>query len=92
MKPVMQYILLIITAAIFSCKENPPVVPPVDDTVASTITLTVEWTDLYRINVKWNKAKPDTLEPFTYRLTQTDEQGNKTIKDFSKLISLHVKA
>jgi hypothetical protein len=53
--------------------------------VANTITLSVEWTDLYRINIKWNKAKADTLEPFTYRLTQTDVQGNKTTKDFTNV-------
>jgi len=69
----------LLLAAFLSCNS---VEPPPDDSAANTITLTAEWTDLYRINVKWNRAKADTLEPFTYRLTQTDEQGNKTTKEF----------
>lgn len=74
--------LIIILISLRCDTTEPPIIPP-DNAVANTITLTVKWTDLYRINVKWNKAKADTLEPFTYRLTQTDEQGNKTTKDFT---------
>ncbi|MEP0861822.1 MAG: hypothetical protein HRF52_10350 [Ignavibacterium sp.] len=84
--PLLALILQLLLFAT-SCKQStePPIIPP-DEGVANTIVLTVEWTDLYRINVKWNRAKADTLEPFTYRLIQTDEQGNKTIKDFTNII------
>ncbi len=75
------YIVLLFTSA---CKQTtePPIVIP-DDSVANTILLSVEWTDLYRIHLRWNKSKSDTLEPYLYRLTEIDEQGNKRTKEFT---------
>jgi hypothetical protein len=73
-------ILLLLCTA--SCNTTEPPDPPPGDIVYNTIILTVEWTDLYRIKIKWNKATSDTLTPFTYRLKQLDESGNHTTKDF----------
>ena len=79
---LLLFFLLFLLSTAFSCKEDPPVTPPPVDITANTITLSVEWTDLYRIKIKWNKTTIDTLTPFTYRLKQTDELGNQTTKDF----------
>ncbi len=75
------YIVLLFTSG---CKQTtePPIVMP-DDSVANTILLSVEWTDLYRIHLRWNKSKSDTIEPYLYRLTEIDEQGNKRTKEFT---------
>lgn len=78
-------ILIFILISVRCDTTEPPIIPP-DESVANTIVLTVEWTDLHRIKVRWNKSTKDTIMSFTYRLTQTDEQGNKTIKDFTNII------
>lgn len=83
LKPTLNIVLLFLILLLYArCDTTePPIIPP-DESVANTISLTILWADFYRINVKWNKSAKDTLEPFTYRLTQTDEQGNKITKDF----------
>lgn len=79
--------LLLLSLLLFaaSCSTTePPIIPPPDDIIANTIILTIEWTDLYSIKLNWNKAKADTTtEHFIYLLTQTDEQGSKTTKQFT---------
>src|SRR5574338_1037781 len=77
-------VLILLVFVQVSCNTTePPIVPPTDDTIANTILLTFEWKDLYRINLNWNKAKAETTkEQYTYILTQTDEQGTKTTKQF----------
>jgi len=75
-------LLLFFLLCTASCNTTEPPDPPPGDIVYNTIILTVEWTDLYRIKIKWNKSTLDTLTPFTYRLKQTDESGNQTTKDF----------
>lgn len=84
MKKHIMQILLILLIVYTGCKEDPPVVPPPppEDEVGNTIILNVEWTDLYRIKVKWNKSVTDTLEPYIYRLIQRDEQGAQVSREF----------
>lgn len=57
-------IFLPLTLLVFvqvSCNTTePPIIPPPDDTIANTILITLEWKDLYRIKLNWNKAKADT--------------------------------
>ena len=84
----LKYFLLLLASYFIitiSCNttEPPIILPPPSDTIANTITLTVEWTDLYRIKLKWNKSVIDTAAPFNYRLLQLDEAGNQTTKDFT---------
>ena len=77
-------LLILISLYVAGCNTTEPPEPlPPCDTIANTIVLTVEWTDLYRIKLKWNKSAIDTATPFTYRLSQLDEAGNQTTKDFT---------
>jgi hypothetical protein len=77
------YLLSILLFLGFAC-EDPPVAPPPPppiDIVKNTINLTVEWTDLYRIALNWNKAEDDTLNSFLYELIRKDESGNEVKKN-----------
>jgi hypothetical protein len=65
-----------------SCDSTETQIIPSVDTVSNTIILKEEWTDLSRIKIKLNKSILDTLDPFTYLLTQTDDQGNKLTQQF----------
>ncbi len=77
-------LLLLIALYVASCNTTEPPEPlPPYDTIANTIVITVEWTDLYRIKLKWNKSAIDTSTPYTYSLSQLDEAGNQTTKDFT---------
>ena len=60
----------------------PPPPPPNGTTVHNTINLSVEWTDLYRIKLKWNISTTDTINTFRYELSRKDELGSETIKNF----------
>lgn len=76
--------LFFLMIVLFACKEEPPVKPPPvePDGTKNTIILSVEWTDLYRINLKWNKAEEDTLNTFHYDLIRKDEAGTEVTKVF----------
>ena len=77
------FVLLLLS---FGCKEGPPVTPPPPvDVVKNTINLSVEWADLYRIKLTWNKADDDTLAVsyFRYDLIRKDEAGNETTREFN---------
>ncbi len=68
----------------YSCKKEPSVGPPDPpiDIIKNTINLSVEWTDLYRIKIKWNKAEDDTLNNYLYNLIRKDEKGNEITRTF----------
>jgi hypothetical protein len=84
MKKHIMKILLILLTVYTGCKEDPPVVPPPPpvNIIKNTINLTIEWTDLYRIKLKWNKAEDDTLNNFLYNLIRRDEAGNEVTRSF----------
>jgi hypothetical protein len=85
MKVTKRFIFLIFISSLlsFSCSEEPPVIPPPDNgSVKNSVVLSIEWTDLYRINLKWNKAEDDTLNNFRYDLKRKDEAGTEVTKVF----------
>ncbi len=66
-----------------SCNTTePPTPPPNDTTVYNTINITIEWTDLYRIKLKWNISTKDTLKNYSYELYRKDETGVETKLNF----------
>ena len=78
------YSLLIISSIIFSCNTTEPLPPPPPNgtTVHNTINLSVEWTDLNRIKLKWNISERDTLNTYRYELNRKDENGVEVTKNF----------
>ena len=76
------FLILLFTASCDTTEPPDPPPPPPDDKVSNSIMISVEWTDLYRIKVKWNKSATDTLEPYLYKLIQRDEQGEQVTRDF----------
>ncbi|MCH7771248.1 MAG: hypothetical protein IIA49_09565, partial [Bacteroidetes bacterium] len=60
MKTVMVYISFLLIGIISCNTTEPPFPPPPDETIKNTITLKVEWTDLYRIKLSWNRSSIDT--------------------------------
>ena len=85
MKNSMLLILIFILISLRCDTTEPPPIILSDNSVANSILLKVEWTDMHRIKLKWNKSPKDTLMSFIYRLTQTDELGNKTTKEFTNI-------
>jgi len=85
MKRVIVYSLVISLGLLLkACNtvDPPPPPPPNGTTVHNTINLSVEWTDLYRIKLKWNISDKDTLNTFRYELNRKDELGGEITKNF----------
>jgi hypothetical protein len=83
MKRAIFYALFIsIGLLLKSCNTTEPPTPPNGTTVYNSINLTVEWTDLYRIKIKWNISIKDTLNSYRYELKRKDESGGEVTKFF----------